>query len=83
MIRHPRRDALVGALAEAGIQALIHYPVPLHLQGAFSSLKGKPGDHPVAEKASSQILSLPLYPELSEDQVRYVAAKVRELAERV
>ena len=67
VIRHKRRDALVAALAAEGIQALIHYPVPLHLQGAFRHLGGKPGDSPVAEQACGELLSLPLYPELGDD----------------
>ncbi len=83
VIRHKRRDALVTALAAEGIQALIHYPVPLHLQGAFRHLGGKPGDSPVAEQACGEILSLPLYPELGDAQVRQVAAAVKRLAERV
>lgn len=80
VIRHSHRDALVEALAADGIETLTHYPVPLHLQRAFLSLGGRPGDHPVAEKACSEILSLPLYPELREEQVRHVAARVRDLA---
>ncbi len=83
VIRHPRRDALLTALVERGIQTLIHYPVPLHLQGAFGSLGGKPADCPVAEAACREVLSLPLYPELTEDRVRHVAATVRDLAGRV
>ena len=57
-----------------GVGTLIHYPIPLHLQPAFASLGGKPGDLPVAEKATDEILSLPLYPELSDEQARAVAA---------
>lgn len=83
VIRHPRRDALMAALKERGIGTLIHYPAPLHLQKAFASLGGAPGDCPVAERACGEILSLPLYPELSEDQVRRVSAAVRDLAARV
>ena len=82
VIRHPRRDALLAALRERGIGTLIHYPIPLHLQPAFASLGGKRGDLPVAEAAADQVLSLPLYPELSDAQAREVAAAVRELAPR-
>ena len=78
VIRHPRRDALRNALQERGISTLIHYPIPLHLQPAFASLGGKPGDLPVAERAAREVLSLPLYPELTEAQVKAVAAAVRE-----
>ena len=77
VVRHPRRDALQAALAERGIGTLIHYPIPLHLQPAFAGLGGKPGDLPVAERATSEILSLPLYPELDDATVRRVAETVR------
>ena len=80
VIRHPRRDALMAALHRRGVGTLIHYPIPLHLQPAFASLGGKPGDHPVAERASAEILSLPLYPELTDDQAWAVVEAVREVA---
>jgi dTDP-4-amino-4,6-dideoxygalactose transaminase len=80
VIRHPRRDALLRALKDCGVGTLIHYPIPLHLQPAFASLGGKPGDLPVAEAAAREILSLPLYPELTDAQVRRVARNVRELS---
>ena len=70
----------VAALRERGVGTLIHYPIPLHLQPAFASLGGKPGDHPVAERASAEILSLPLYPELTDDQARAVVEAVRGVA---
>ena len=82
VVRHRRRDALMAALKERGIATLIHYPVPLHLQGAFASLGGRRGDCPVAETAADEIFSLPLYPEMSDAQARAVAAAVRELATR-
>ena len=81
-MRHPRRDALMAALTERGIATLIHYPVPLHLQGAFASLGGRPGDFPVAEQAAREIVSLPLYPEMTDAQALAVADAVRELAAR-
>jgi dTDP-4-amino-4,6-dideoxygalactose transaminase len=83
VIRHGRRDALAAALKERGIQTLIHYPIPLHLQPAFAALGGRPGDCPVAERAASEILSLPLYPEMTDEQARSVASAVRDLAPRV
>jgi dTDP-4-amino-4,6-dideoxygalactose transaminase len=82
VVRHGRRDALMAALKERGIATLIHYPVPLHLQGAFAALGGRRGDFPVAEKAAGEIFSLPLYPEMSDAQARAVAAAVRELSPR-
>jgi dTDP-4-amino-4,6-dideoxygalactose transaminase len=83
VIRHARRDALQAALAERGIGTLIHYPIPLHLQPAFAGLGGRPGDLPLSEAAAREVLSLPLYPELGDAQVREVAAAVRELAPRL
>jgi dTDP-4-amino-4,6-dideoxygalactose transaminase len=83
VVRHPRRDALAAALKERGIGTLVHYPIPLHLQPAFAGLGGRPGDLPVAEKAAGEILSLPLDPEMTDDQARAVARAVRELAARV
>ena len=80
VVRHPRRDALQQALAQHGIGTLIHYPIPLHLQPAFAALGGKPGDLPIAEQASNEILSLPLYPELDDETVRRVADAVRSAA---
>ena len=79
VVRHPRRDALAAALKERGIGTLIHYPIPLHLQPALIALGGKAGDLPVAEQAAREVLSLPLYPELTDAQARAVAAAVREL----
>ena len=79
VVRHPRRDALAEALRSRGIATLVHYPIPLHLQPAFAVLGGRPGDLPVAERAAREVLSLPLHPELTDAQVRAVAAAVREL----
>jgi dTDP-4-amino-4,6-dideoxygalactose transaminase len=83
VVRHPRRDALAAALRERGVGTLIHYPIPLHLQPAFAALGGKPGDLPVAEKATGEILSLPLHPELRDEQVLAVAEAVRDTAGHV
>jgi dTDP-4-amino-4,6-dideoxygalactose transaminase len=70
----------MAALGARGIGTLVHYPIPLHLQPAFASLGGRAGQLPVAEKAAAEVLSLPLYPELAEAQVREVARAVREAA---
>ncbi len=83
VVRHPRRDPLARALAGRGVFTLVHYPTPLHLQPVFAPLGGRPGDLPVAERATSEILSLPLYPELRDEQVLWVVEAVREAATRV
>ncbi len=61
-------------LRERGIGTLIHYPIPLHLQPAFASRGGAPAALPVVEKAAAEILSLPLYPELTDGQAEAVVA---------
>jgi dTDP-4-amino-4,6-dideoxygalactose transaminase len=78
VVRHPRRDALAAALRERGIGTLIHYPIPLHLQPAFAPLGGVPGDLPVVERAAGEILSLPLYPEMTDAHAESVVAAVRD-----
>jgi len=67
-------------LAEAGIGTGIHYPIPLHLQKAYEHLKYKNGDFPVTERAALEIVSLPMFPQLSKSQQEEVAMKVREFA---
>ena len=74
--RAPDRDRLAEALSEAGVQTLIHYPVPAHLQPAYRGLGQGEGACPEAERAAREIVSLPLYPELSEAQVELVARAV-------
>jgi dTDP-4-amino-4,6-dideoxygalactose transaminase len=83
VVRHPRRDALARALGERGVGTLVHYPTPLHLQPVFASLGGQPGDLPVAERATREVLSLPLYPELRDEQARRVVEAVRDAARQV
>ncbi|MDB6031149.1 MAG: glutamine--scyllo-inositol transaminase [Verrucomicrobiales bacterium] len=72
-----RRDALQQFLADKGIPTLIYYPRPLHLQKVYEDLGYREGDFPVAEALSRRILPLPMYPELSDEQVEYVAATIR------
>jgi dTDP-4-amino-4,6-dideoxygalactose transaminase len=72
VIRSPDRDEIRRDLAEHGIGTSVHYPLPVHLQEAYRDLGHAPGDFPVAEGACREILSLPLYPEMSEDELRYV-----------
>lgn len=73
-----KRDKLQEFLNGKGIQTHIHYPIPVHLQKAYAHLGHRPGDFPLAEKACSELLSLPLYPEMTEAQVDEVASAVRD-----
>ena len=79
VVRHARRDAVAAALLARGVGTLIHYPIPLHLQPAFQGM-GRAGEFPVAEKAAGEILSLPLYPEMSDAQADAVIEAVRAVA---
>ena len=79
VIRVDDRDEVVAALKEKGCGCGVHYPVPLHLQPAYAFLGGKEGDHPVAEEYAKQIISIPMYPELTEDQVAEAAAIIKEV----
>lgn len=72
VIRHPRRDELQKYLDNAGIQTLIHYPLPAHLQKAYFHLNLPAGSLPATEKAMSEILSLPMFPELKQNEIDYV-----------
>jgi dTDP-4-amino-4,6-dideoxygalactose transaminase len=72
-----KRDDLRGFLNESGIGTEVYYPVPMHLQDCFSDLNYKKGDFPEAERAASHTLALPIYPELSDDQMEYVVEKIK------
>jgi dTDP-4-amino-4,6-dideoxygalactose transaminase len=72
VIRARNRDGLAQLLKQNGISTGIHYPIPLHLQPAYRYLGYKEGDFPIAEKSSKEILSLPMWPELTEDQMERV-----------
>lgn len=77
-IRAGRRDELRAHLARRQITTAVYYPVPLHLQPCFSGLGGRQGQFPVAERASSEVLSLPVFPELGRDRQEEVSRAIRE-----
>jgi dTDP-4-amino-4,6-dideoxygalactose transaminase len=77
-VRARRRDALKEALHNDGVDSGIHYPIPIHLLKAHADLGYKEGDFPEAERAAKETLSLPLFAELTEDQVRTVCETVRK-----
>jgi dTDP-4-amino-4,6-dideoxygalactose transaminase len=77
VVRTPKRDALRDALAEHGIASGMHYPLPLHLQPALSQLGYRSGDFPVTEAWANELLSLPMFPELQEDELEAVADTVK------
>jgi dTDP-4-amino-4,6-dideoxygalactose transaminase len=77
-IRAQNRDAIMTNLTENEIYCGIHYPLPIHLQKAYSELGYKSFNYPVAEKVASELLSLPMYPELTYDQQKQVKDKIQE-----
>lgn len=90
VIRVRERERLMDHLREHGIGTGIHYPAPLHLQRAYSSLGYRPGDFPIAEKVAAEVVSLPMYPHLEREQqehiaeaiVHFLTGETRKLAER-
>jgi len=77
VVRVPERDRVLRELNDAGIGASVHYPIPIHLQGAFAHLGHGPGDFPVAERVAEEILSLPIYPGITADQQEEVVRALR------
>lgn len=77
VIRTPKREKLINHLLSKGIQTGIHYPIPLHLQRSLQHLGYKKNDFPVAESLSKEILSLPIYPELTVKEQNYVVESVK------
>jgi dTDP-4-amino-4,6-dideoxygalactose transaminase len=76
VVRTPDRDGMIDHLRHAGIGTGIHYPVPLHMQKAYASLAYAPGDFPVAAAAAAQIVSLPMFPQLTAEQQGRVSTEV-------
>ncbi len=77
VIRTDKRDELMLYLKAQGIDTRVHYPIPIHLQDAAKELGYKPGDFPNAERFAKTMISLPIYPELSESEVAYVVDTVK------
>jgi len=79
-VRVENRDKIQEALKDKGVPTTVHYPMPLHLQECFAYLDGREGDFPVAEMVSQQVVSLPMNPFLTEDEVSYVTSVLVEAA---
>src|SRR5439155_4382448 len=79
VVRLQNRDRILQEMAQRGIACGIHYPIPVHLQEAYRFLGHKKGSFPVAERCADEFLSLPLYPELTAEQIGIVARELRDL----
>jgi dTDP-4-amino-4,6-dideoxygalactose transaminase len=77
VVRASDRDGLRARLTEAGVQTGVHYPIPVHLQPAYRDLGYSAGDFPVSERAAGDVLSLPIYPELTNEQIEMIAGICR------
>jgi len=82
VVLHPERDRIRAELEEAGVQTGLHYPVPVHLQPAYANLGYKAGDFPVSERVGRECLTLPLYPEMTEEQHDAVVAALAEATKK-
>ncbi len=82
VVRVPDRDAVKAELARRNIGSAIYYPLSLHLQPCFADLGHREGEFPQSERASADVLALPIYPELPEDHVRHVAATLIDIVHR-
>jgi len=81
-IRTKKRDRVFEALKDKGVSAIIHYPIPLHLQKAYAHLKYRKGSIPVAEKIAQEIISLPMFPHLNEKQIKYIVKIIKDCLTR-
>ncbi|MEO0185272.1 MAG: DegT/DnrJ/EryC1/StrS family aminotransferase [candidate division WOR-3 bacterium] len=80
VVRVPEREKFQNFLKESHIGTSIHYPIPLHLQKAYKHLGYKEGDFPVSEECAKEIVSLPMFPELTKQEIEYTCARIREWA---
>jgi len=83
VIQVEKRDAVAKALGERGVGSAVHYPIPVHLQQSHADLGYKRGDFPVAEKVCDRALSIPMYAELSQDQLGQVVSAIKESCQAV
>ncbi len=82
-LRHSKRNLIINLLMEKGINSAIYYPTPLHLQPAYSYLKYRKGDFPIAESICKDIFSIPIYPELTSGEIKYIVKSLNEIAEKL
>ncbi len=80
VVRVPDRDRVKQSLADHGVGTAVYYPLPLHMQECFRDLAYRAGDLPETERASREVLALPIYPELEESQITYVAEQLNSAA---
>jgi dTDP-4-amino-4,6-dideoxygalactose transaminase len=79
-VRTPRREAVIGEFRRWGIETRVHYPVPIHLLGRFRGLGYAEGRFPAAERAAREVVSIPIYPELTESEVDTICQALEEIA---
>jgi len=75
-VRSAFRDELSRSLTQAGVQTGLHYPIPVHLQQAYLDPRYRRGDFPHSERAASEVLSLPMYPELTHSQIEFICERI-------
>ncbi|RJP28977.1 MAG: DegT/DnrJ/EryC1/StrS family aminotransferase [Candidatus Omnitrophota bacterium] len=80
-VRSKDRHKIMQGLKDAGVDTLIHYPIPIHLQKVYKGLGYKRGDFPAAEKISREVFSLPIYPEMGTSQVKYICKELVKIVE--
>ena len=76
------RDELMAYLKNEGIECGIHYPIPLHLQPAYASLGFRKGQFPVSEQLAQEIISIPIYPELTSKQRQYIVDHIKKFVHK-
>jgi len=77
VVRTTKRDGLRNHLEARGVDTLIHYPIPIHLQEAYRELGHRRGDFPVTERCARQVLSLPFFPEMKDEEMKEVADQIQ------